>query len=500
MKKNILYIIIVFLSLNSFAQTPASPELCLITVGNDSLVHLKWYYGDTSQIDGFIIKRVIYDGIGVVNGTLNNIEVINDNSISAYIDTSLEYSTHAKPYIRAEEYAVNSYVTRNDSIIFSNMTLGQNTIFLTSEWNMCSTEAYFSWNEYKNRTVLKYQLLYKTESTEYELLTELPSNQTSFSTSNLETNNKYYFKVLAILDNENNCLADTSVSIVSNFFTFVPEIPEDVMLFNVTTLNNNSLKLNFNCEKTDGLKNYSVFRNNIEIFSFDVNNIINSYIDEIDVSVVYEYYFSAIDSCDRELKRSNSVKNIVLDANLNDREFELSWTNTTIFDENIDYFEIMTNIGDGWVNLKNENNNSFSTNITLFDVFGSNNNQNTTSVSFQIIAHPKSSFNDSLLSYSNIVNIDLNGILAIPNAFNPNSNNPENRFFTIKALFISSFNITIFSKSGSLLFESDDINNSWNGKDKRGNLLPKDTYIYYIEYTSTNGNVQKINGVVNLVY
>ena len=103
-----LGIFLIFSSFFSFAQTPVSPELCLVTVGEDSIVQLKWNHLDTSQIDGFIVKRVIYNGVGVVSGTLNNIEVIENQAAINYFDNSNEYSTHSNPYIRAEEYAINT--------------------------------------------------------------------------------------------------------------------------------------------------------------------------------------------------------------------------------------------------------------------------------------------------------------------------------------------------------------------------------------------------------
>lgn len=499
-KISFVIFLIISNSFIGFAQIPISPKLCLVTVGEDSIVQLKWHHSDTSQIDGFIVKRVIYNGVGVVSGTLNNIEVIENPASIEYFDNSNEYSTHSNPYIRAEEYAINVYLIRNDSLIFSNMTQRQSTLFLTSEWDKCTKTATFSWNEYINRNVQKYVLLYKTETTDFQVLSEFTPSQTSYTTTNLDTNTKYFFKISTILENDGNCETDTSYSNISNLYTFVAEIPDSLMILNVSVLDNSKIMLNILSNNVLGLSKYILFRDSIKIFSFYPNNAPYLYIDETDVKNQHNYYLEAIDSCGNILKTSKNVKNIVLDVDFMNRKFHLDWTETTILNEEISYYEIMANYGHGWKKINEQTAITQSANISMEQIFGNNFEKNISDVKFQIIANPNVGISDTLKSFSNIVDVPLSGILAIPNAFNPLSNDTENQFFTIKSLFVDEFHLTIFTQNGALLFQSDEISNYWDGKHKNGQLLKQGAYIYHIEYTSTNGQVQVLNGVVNLIY
>ena len=500
LRKIILFFLIVFKVSFSVAQTPDTPELCLVTVGSDSLVELKWHYNDITKIQGFIIKRIIYNGVDVVDGTLNNICIINDSTVTTYIDNSTEYSTLANPYFRAEEYSINAYLIRNDSVIFGNMTELQSSIFLTSQWNKCNKTTAFSWNKYKNRNVQKYVLLYKTNETSYHVLNEFSASQTTYTTSNLDTNKRYYFKIFAVLGNQNNCIIDTSVSNVSDIFTRVPKKPEFLTILNASVVNDSEIKLNFWIDKGKGLKEFVLYRNDEKISSFEVQNTPYFYIDKTDITALNKYCLYAIDSCDEILKKSNIVQNIILDVRYNDKIFDLEWSETTIFENDISFFEIFANFDNTWIEIEEQNLPITSTQISLDQIFGNNNTTEITNVKFQIVANPKIGIDDSLKTFSNIVSVDIPAIISIPNAFNPLSNIAENQYFTVKSLFVQEFHITIFTEKGTLLFVSDDILNSWNGKNKNGELLPQGAYIYHIEYKSMNGQSQQKNGIVNLVY
>lgn len=499
MRYILINIILLFSFFISFSQSPESVELCIVTVLNDSLVELKWYYEDISEIDGFIIKRVIYDGNGVVDGTLNNVEIIEDVTSTSYIDTATEYSTVANPYLRSEQYAINAFVYRNDSIIFSNMTPRQNTLFLSCEWSMCKREANFSWNQYENRNVEKYTILYKKGNSEFQFLSDISANQTTFLTSELDTLSNYTFKLLAIISEENHCNVDTSASNLVDIYTFVPKTPDNLQIYNASVINNSYIQLNTNTTFYDGMKKINIYRDNLLIDSILANNLRLFYNDYSDFTVKYDYFIEHIDSCNKVLKKSNIVNNILLKAEMNEREFNLNWSGTTIYNQEADYYEIFADYGQGMQSIKEMNNSTFETNITLYDIFDNNIPEETESIKFQVVAYPQVGLSDSLKSYSNIVDVELDAIFAIPNAINPNSRIEENRYFTIKALFITNFELKIITENGTLIFETDDINNRWDGR-KKGQLLPVGAYIYQIKYTPKNGKSDIVNGVINLVY
>lgn len=69
----------------------------------------------------------------------------------------------------------------------------------------------------------------------------------------------------------------------------------------------------------------------------------------------------------------------------------------------------------------------------------------------------------------------------IPNAFTPNGNGTNETFAIQHSCPLTSFHIRIFSRWGELVFESRDIEHSWDGY-FNDRLMPQDVYTYQIEY------------------
>lgn len=74
--------------------------------------------------------------------------------------------------------------------------------------------------------------------------------------------------------------------------------------------------------------------------------------------------------------------------------------------------------------------------------------------------------------------------LYIPNAFTPTRN--TNNVFKPAYRDLKSYDMKIYSRNGSLVFSSKDINNGWDGKIK-GSLGKEGTYVYIITFTSKDG-------------
>jgi len=84
-----------------------------------------------------------------------------------------------------------------------------------------------------------------------------------------------------------------------------------------------------------------------------------------------------------------------------------------------------------------------------------------------------------------------------PNAFTPNSDG-ENDKFVIRGTGVSTYYIRIFSRWGELIFESDDIEDSWDGTYK-GGIVDGGTYVYNINYRSMLDKEYNIKGTVTVI-
>lgn len=97
-----------------------------------------------------------------------------------------------------------------------------------------------------------------------------------------------------------------------------------------------------------------------------------------------------------------------------------------------------------------------------------------------------------------IVNVSQLGPF-IPAAFTPNDDG-VNDVFNVMATGLLDFNLKIFDRWGSVMYESDDLYNGWNGKiGGKEKAAPVGTYVYRITGTFINGKDLDQMGSINLI-
>jgi gliding motility-associated-like protein len=97
------------------------------------------------------------------------------------------------------------------------------------------------------------------------------------------------------------------------------------------------------------------------------------------------------------------------------------------------------------------------------------------------------------------VNVSYEIVMLIPNSFTPNDDG-RNDEFTIKAKGIADdgFLLQIYDRLGSLVFESDNIDDRWDGKFR--NKLARTTVFHYtMKYKDLYGNSFEENGIVTVI-
>ncbi|MFK7773045.1 MAG: gliding motility-associated C-terminal domain-containing protein [Saprospiraceae bacterium] len=87
--------------------------------------------------------------------------------------------------------------------------------------------------------------------------------------------------------------------------------------------------------------------------------------------------------------------------------------------------------------------------------------------------------------------------LYVPNAFSPNEDG-KNDFFKAYGIEVTKFNLKIFDRWGTFLFESNDIQEGWNGRFKE-QLKENGVYVYYINATFLDGTTIEKKGDVTLL-
>jgi gliding motility-associated-like protein len=95
--------------------------------------------------------------------------------------------------------------------------------------------------------------------------------------------------------------------------------------------------------------------------------------------------------------------------------------------------------------------------------------------------------------------IDPDFMFYIPNAFTPNDDG-INDVFIGTGTFVTSIEMLIFDRWGTLVYRTDDPNKPWNGTINNGNEIAKnDVYVYSIKVVDFKNNTHKYKGTVTLV-
>jgi gliding motility-associated-like protein len=90
-------------------------------------------------------------------------------------------------------------------------------------------------------------------------------------------------------------------------------------------------------------------------------------------------------------------------------------------------------------------------------------------------------------------------VLVIPNAFTPNNDGLNDLLKVMHNSTIVSINyFKIFSRAGSLVFETKDINEGWDGR-INGTIAESDAYYWILEYNTWDSKVFKVKGSTLLV-
>lgn len=100
-------------------------------------------------------------------------------------------------------------------------------------------------------------------------------------------------------------------------------------------------------------------------------------------------------------------------------------------------------------------------------------------------------------STSQMITITPKYMIKVPTAFTPN-NDGRNDEFRIIGNGVQKFRITIYNRWGSLIFESSDINHSWDGKINGQQALPG-TYVYHTYFMDDNNEVSEQTGSFTLI-
>ncbi len=218
----------------------------------------------------------------------------------------------------------------------------------------------------------------------------------------------------------------------------------------------------------------------------------------------YYYRVVAVDSCGADILVSDTSNTIHLSVVANaDLTNDLIWNEYRHWDGGVESYNIYRWIDNipNMTPLTNVPGNTASWTDDLNSTFPGQDGSGVFCYYVEAVEGAGNSYGFQELSTSNLVCVDQNPRIFIPNAFNPLSPIPENAVFKPSALFIDQYpyKMAIYDRWGKQLFYTLNSSRGWDGT-YAGEDMPAGVYVFSIEYLPEGADEElRYSGYVTLV-
>ena len=471
-----------------------TPTLTSIEVNAEGIPVLSWTVKNPELVDGYIVKRLIVDGQGVIPGTYNNVAVIENNHTFTYADRSNEYGTYAMTGIRKEYYCIAAYVIDdNGQKHYSLMSEPVSTITLQANYDYCD-----------DTYTLEYSAMEMPGT--FSIMQLQPSHETIMTTTDTTVSKKFDTfaspRIFQIQWTGSNGIKTSSPSVTIKGDK--PEPPATTQISYATVDDNNQICLSLTATDSPSAAEAQLIRRNTatgaEVTIPLPDHVMQNFIytdQDASPDSSYSYILAVNDKCRHRLSQSDSAHNVIATALSEQTNANLiSWTSMQNIDGGISTNTIFRRIDNGeWEQIAeigkyyNEYQDHLSNMIADENIYDG-----------QFCYYVQIACQNGNIIRSNTACLQREPVIYIPNALNPKSDIIDNRTFRPRADFLADYHLAIYDKRGAIIFQSDDLNEGWDGYDRSSKLCNRDTYMYHITYKTSSGKQMSKSGMVNLLY
>ncbi len=481
---------------------PAIPFFDSVSVDNVTKKPVMGWKPSTSpDVDGYII--VFFDSM---SGQDILIDTVWGASSTFYMDNAPD------PYQAYQQYKIsafdNCYKGTPPEANTSPGSPYQRTIYLEAVNDPCNEAINLYWTPYIGWPDLaRYDIMLSVNGSPYFRLQGVGANDSTFVHTNVGGNKNYCYKVVAVTQGDTK----TSTSNIACSVSAQGVSPKVHYLKQVTVKDNTHISTSCYTDKTLPVSAYTLERSLTDDTNsfFEVNRI--PYVGDTIISIDdysakfnathYYYRIGIIDTCGQPVFHSKPVNSIYLQGELNEVSLDvtLSWTPYTGWDQigsGVQKYEIYR-VFDGTrdttlIGTANGNTTTYSDNLTSVIVNGAR-------FCYYVVAveYPNDIYGFSESSTSNMICFAGNLKVWVPNAFSPDG---VNNVFKPVISFgdVSTYRLYIYDRWGSLIFETNDIEQGWDGN-INGKPAPLGMYVYRVEIANFTGDMYNRKGSFTLV-
>lgn len=346
-----------------------------------------------------------------------------------------------------------------------------------------------SWTPYIGWTNVKeYRVLRLLNNGLRQVIANLPASQTSF-TDSLLCDSVYCYLIGAV--HPGKSIESFSNSACQRPIFNPVQLTTEVK--RVTVVDDSYIEIN--AEDTTGISYTFIKQINGNVVDQMVTNEphFNDYNVEVD-DKSYTYLVTSTDRCGITSTAGNIGKSMVLDLSKDDR-LHFRWTAYREWDGGVSDYVLFRKQGDNFLAYKTQ----IGTDTTM-DVEISSEIE--TSNCFKVVAF---GHGGAVESHSNVVCLESEPMIFIPNAFSPYSDHGNDDFKPI-ALFIRSpedydngiYEFQIFNRWGEMVYESNNPEQGWKG-DYKNKPAMAGAYFYWFRVRGLDQRVRTYSGTVNLI-
>jgi gliding motility-associated-like protein len=268
--------------------------------------------------------------------------------------------------------------------------------------------------------------------------------------------------------------------------TDIPTVVENIS----SIVGTNSVELRWTQDPAFNANGYSITKNVNGSFAERDTVTATTYTDDayaLDVTSCYTINYE--DACENKSPVSVEVCPLMLIGSLlEDNVVSLSWNAYSGWENGVDHY-IVEKFNDQGQLVRTFN---AGTNVTYVD--------NTQDLQNQIAVYRITAIaneNGVVSSISNTITIIKDPNLFSPTAFTPNADG-LNDIFNVFGQYIEVFEMSIFNRWGEIMYNTNDIEQGWNGFYK-GTLMPEGTYVFRATITDQAGRSFDRAGTVLLL-
>lgn len=469
-------------------QLPSLTSIAALNVVNNSTVEIRWRRNPTPEVTGYIVYKK-------TNAGLVPIANINNRDTIRYMDTN------ASPHTQNEEYQVLAVDGCGNTSLFD---VNHRTILVKAIQSKCNQTITLNWTLYKswNNPTLRQEVWVSVSGRNPTLYATVGATDTMTVYRNAKDKVRYNFYVRAIE-------AVSNISAKSNEVNIIGDITEPVrtlFIKNISVNTKNQIEFNWLWNESARIDSVRVFQRKGDslytiIKGFKPEYPLDAqgfYVDTTakpSVSRQY-YYIQTTDECKARVS-SNYASTVHLTGSTGKNSNNtLKWTPFDMQGATVTGYQILRIIDGATTEIGNPIDTSAPREYTDISTLGEK------VICYRIGANytyqlPDGS-QENATSYSNTICLSQFANVWIPNAFTPGGNNPIFRPVFTFTENITDYQMVIFDRWGSILFETTNPAEGWEGK-RNGSDLPQGTYSYIIRVTQKGAKTQESKGVLMLI-